>query len=141
MLTFLPLEEIDKMDGWEGSKLNEAKEILAYELTKLVHGEDEAQKAQSTARAIFSSGDAENMPTVEITNDDLRDGAIDIQAILVKAGLATSRSDARRSVEGGGVSVDGEKVTDPFMSFKPEDIGDGRVVKKGKKNFKKIIFG
>ena len=141
MLTFLPLEEIDKMDGWEGSKLNEAKEILAYELTKLVHGEDEAVKAQSTARAIFSSGDAENMPTVTITNDDLRDGAIDIQAILVKAGLATSRSDARRSVEGGGVSVDGEKVTDPFMSFKPEDLGDGRVVKKGKKNFKKIIFG
>ena len=140
MLTFLPLEEIDKMDGWEGSKLNEAKEILAYELTKLVHGEDEAVKAQSTARAIFSSGDAENMPTVTITNDDLRDGAIDIQAIIVKAGLATSRSDARRSVEGGGVSVDGEKVTDPFMSFKPEDLGDGRVVKKGKKNFKKIIF-
>ncbi len=141
MLTFLPLEEIDKMDGWEGSKLNEAKEILAYELTKLVHGEDEAVKAQSTARAIFSSGDAENMPTVTITNEDLRDGAIDIQAILVKAGLATSRSDARRSVEGGGVSVDGEKVTDPFMSFKPDDLGDGRVVKKGKKNFKKIIFG
>ncbi|MCR5602238.1 MAG: tyrosine--tRNA ligase [Lachnospiraceae bacterium] len=140
MLTFLPLEEIDKMDKWEGAQLNEAKEILAYELTKLVHGEDEAVKAQNAARAIFTSGDAADMPTVEITEADLKDGAIDIQAVLVKAGMATSRSDARRSVEGGGVTVDGEKVTDLFMSFKPEDIGDGRVIKKGKKTFKKIIY-
>ena len=140
MLTFLPLEEIDKMDKWEGAQLNEAKEILAFELTKLVHGEEEAVKAQNAARAIFTSGDSADMPTVEITSDDLKDGAIDIQAILVKAGMATSRSDARRSVEGGGVTVDGEKVTDLFLSFKPEDFGDGKVVKKGKKNFKKVVF-
>ncbi len=140
MLTFLPLEEIDKMDKWEGAQLNEAKEILAYELTKLVHGEDEAVKAQNAARAIFTSGDAADMPTVEITEADLKDGGIDIQAVLVKAGMATSRSDARRSVEGGGVTVDGEKVTDLFLTFKPEDFGDGKVVKKGKKNFKKVVF-
>ena len=140
MLTFLPLEEIDRMDKWEGAQLNEAKEILAYELTKLVHGEDEAVKARDAARAIFTSGDSADMPTVEIGEADLKDGAIDIQAVLVKAGMATSRSDARRSVEGGGVTVDGEKVTDLFMSFKPEDIGDGRVIKKGKKTFKKIIY-
>ena len=140
MLTFLPLDEIDKMDNWEGAKLNEAKEILAYELTKLVHGEEEAVKAQNAARAIFTSGDSADMPTVEINEADLKDGSIDIQAILVKAGMATSRSDARRSVEGGGVTVDGEKVTDLFMSFKPEDFGDGKVVKKGKKTFKKVIF-
>ena len=140
MLTFLPLEQIDEMDSWEGAKLNEAKEILAYELTKLVHGEDEAVKAKNTSTAIFSSGDSTDMPSVEISQEDLKDGVIDIQAILVKCGLATSRSDARRSIEGGGVSVDGEKVTDPFMSFSPDDIGDGRVIKKGKKNFKKVLF-
>lgn len=140
MLTFLPLEQIDEMDSWEGAKLNEAKEILAFELTKLVHGEEEAVKAKNTATAIFSSGDSTDMPSVEITADDLKDGAIDIQAILVKCDLATSRSDARRSIEGGGVSVDGEKVTDAFMSFTPDDIGDGRVIKKGKKNFKKVLF-
>ena len=140
MLTFLPLDEIDKMDKWEGAQLNEAKEILAYELTKLVHGEEEAVKAQNAARAIFTSGDSADMPTVEINEDDLKDGAIDIQAILVKAGMATSRSDARRSVEGGGVTVDGEKVTDLFLCFTPEELGDGRGVKKGKKNFKKVIF-
>lgn len=140
MLTFLPLDEIDKMDNWEGAQLNEAKEILAFELTKLVHGEEEAVKAQNAARAIFTSGDSADMPTVEITSEDLKDGAIDIQAILVKAGMATSRSDARRSVEGGGVTVDGEKVTDLFLSFGPSDFGDGKVVKKGKKNFKKVVF-
>ena len=140
MLTFLPLEEIDKMDAWEGAQLNEAKEILAFELTKLVHGEEEAIKAKNAAKAIFTSGDSADMPTVEITEADLKDGSIDIQAILVKAGMATSRSDARRSVEGGGVTVDGEKVTDLFFSFKPEDFGEGRVVKKGKKTFKKILF-
>jgi tyrosyl-tRNA synthetase len=140
MLTFLPLEEIDKMDAWEGEQLNEAKEILAFELTKLVHGEEEAIKAKNAAKAIFTSGDSADMPTVEITEADLKDGSIDIQAILVKAGMATSRSDARSSVEGGGVTVDGEKVTDLFLSFKPEDFGEGRVVKKGKKTFKKILF-
>ncbi|MBR5406327.1 MAG: tyrosine--tRNA ligase [Lachnospiraceae bacterium] len=140
MLTFLPLEEIDKMDSWEGAQLNEAKEILAFELTKLVHGEEEAIKARNAARAIFTSGDSADMPTVEIGEADLKDGAIDIQAILVKAGMATSRSDARRSVEGGGVTVDGEKVTDLFLSFAPADLKDGIVVKKGKKTFKKVIY-
>ncbi len=140
MLTFLPLEEIDKMDAWEGAQLNEAKEILAFELTKLVHGEEEAVKARNAAKAIFTSGDSADMPSVEITEADLKDGSIDIQAILVKAGMATSRSDARRSVEGGGVTVDGEKVTDLFLNFKPEDFGEGKVVKKGKKTFKKVIF-
>ncbi|MCR5406819.1 MAG: tyrosine--tRNA ligase [Lachnospiraceae bacterium] len=140
MLTFLPLDEIDKMDAWEGAQLNEAKEILAFELTKLVHGEEEAIKAENAAKAIFTSGDSADMPSVEITEADLKDGSIDIQAILVKAGMATSRSDARRSVEGGGVTVDGEKVTDLFLSFRPEDFGEGKVVKKGKKTFKKVLF-
>ncbi|MCR5686787.1 MAG: tyrosine--tRNA ligase [Lachnospiraceae bacterium] len=140
MLTFLPLDEIDKMNGWEGAKLNEAKEILAYELTKLVHGEEEAEKAQSASRAIFTSGDSDNMPTVEIEEADLKDGSIDIQAILIKCGFATSRSDARRCVEGGGVSVDGEKVSDPFYSIGSGDFGSGRIIRKGKKNFKKVIF-
>ena len=140
MLTFLPLDQIDSMDSWEGARLNEAKEILAFELTKLVHGQEEAEKAQNAARAIFSSGDAADMPTVEINESDLTDGAIDIMGILVKCGMATSRSDARRVVTGGGVSVDGEKISDPFMSFCPADLGDGRVVKKGKKSFKKVIY-
>ena len=140
MLTFLPLEEIDAMDKWEGAQLNEAKEILAYELTKLVHGDEEADKAKSAARAIFSAGDFSDMPTVEITPDDLRDGAIDIMQILVKCSFATSRSDARRTVEGGGVSVDGDKVTDIAFSLTPDDFGEGRVIRKGKKNYKKIVF-
>ena len=140
MLTFLPLEEIDKMDTWEGSQLNTAKEILAYELTKLVHGEEEAEKAQNAARSIFSSGDSVDMPTVEIGEDDLKEGKIDIQAILVKCGFATSRSDARRCVEGGGVSVDKDKITDAFQTFNADDFKEGRVIRKGKKNFKKVIF-
>ena len=140
MLTFLPLEEIDKMDSWEGAKLNEAKEILAYELTKLVHGEDEAVKAQNAARSIFSSGESADMPTLEIGSGDLKDGVIDIQDILIKCGFATSRSDARRCVDGGGASVDGEKITDAFKTFSPDDLKEGKVVKKGKKNFKKVIF-
>ncbi len=140
MLTFLPLDEIDKMDKWEGAQLNEAKEILAYELTKLVHGQEEADKAQSSAKAIFASGDFSDMPTLEITKDDLKDGVTDISAILVKCGFATSRSDARRCIDGGGVSVDGDKVSDPFMPFTPDDLADGRVIRKGKKNYKKVIF-
>jgi len=140
MLTFLPLEEIDKMDSWEGAKLNEAKEILAFELTKLVHGEEEADKAQKSARAIFTSGDFSDMPTAEIEAADLKDGAVDIQTVLIKCGFASSRSDARRCVEGGGVSVDGDKISDPFYSITPEDIGEGRVIRKGKKNFKKIVY-
>ncbi len=140
MLTFLPLEEIDKMDTWEGAQLNTAKEILAYELTKLVHGEEEAEKAQNAARSIFSSGDSVDMPTVEIGEDDLKEGKIDIQAILVKCGFATSRSDARRCVEGGGVSVDKDKITDAFQTFNADDFKEGRVIRKGKKNFKKVIY-
>ncbi len=140
MLTFLPLDEIDKMDSWEGAQLNTAKEILAYELTKLVHGEEEAEKAQNASRAIFTSGDSENMPEVYIGDDDLKDGTIDIQSILIKCQMATSRGDARRSIEGGGVSADKEKVTDIFQSFTPEDLAGGIVIKKGKKNFKKVIY-
>ncbi len=140
MLTFLPLDQVDEMDSWEGAKLNDAKEILAYELTKLVHGDEEADKAKASARAIFSSGDFSDMPTVDIVSDDLKDGCVDILQILIKCGFASSRSDARRTVEGGGVSVDGEKITDPFASFTSDEIGDGRVIKKGKKNYKKIVF-
>ena len=141
MLTFLPMEEIRKMDSWEGSRLNQAKEILAYELTKLVHGEEEAVKAQESSRALFSAGNAENMPTVQLTDDNFVDGAIDICGVLVAAGLATSRSEARRNVEQGGVTVNGEKVTDVKTSYAPSDFaGEGAVVKRGKKNFKKVTY-
>ena len=140
MLTFLPLEEIDKMDTWEGAQLNTAKEILAYELTKLVHGEEEAKKAQESARALFSQGNADNMPTTELEEADFQDGKIDILAVLVKSGQASSRSDARRAVTQGGVSVDGEKVTDITTTYAPADFdGEGKIVKKGKKNFRRIV--
>ena len=139
MLTFLPIEEIDKMNDWEGSKLNEAKEILAFELTKLVHGEEEAAKAQESARAIFSAGASAEMPTSEISEADLIDGAIDILSLLVKSGLVTSRSEARRAVEQGGVVVNNEKVTDIKTIFGEADFLDGMIVKRGKKNFRKIV--
>lgn len=140
MLTFLPLEEIDKMDAWEGAQLNTAKEILAYELTKLVHSEEEAKKAQEAARALFSQGAAADMPTTELTADDLTDGVIDVLTMLVKAELVPSKSEARRAVQQGGVAVDGEKVTDIYASFTKEALGgDGVVVKKGKKNFRKVV--
>ena len=141
MLTFLPLEQIDEMDSWEGSRLNDAKEILAYELTKLVHGKEEAENAKSAARAVFSTGAAENMPSESITEEDLKDGAIDIISMLVKAGLAGSRNEARRAIEQGGVTVDGEKVSDVFASFEAEKLrGSGVVIKKGKKSFKKLVL-
>ena len=141
MLTFLPLEEIDKMDAWEGAKLNTAKEILAFELTKLVHGEEEARKAQESARALFSQGAAAEMPTTELTEADLTDGNIDILTMLVKSGLVPSKSEARRAVQQGGVAVDGEKVTDIYAAFAGETLGgDGVVLKKGKKNFRKIVL-
>ena len=142
MLTFLPLEQIDEMDQWEGSQLNQAKEILAFELTKLVHGEEEAAKAQEGARALFAAGaSTENMPTFELSEEDFTDGAIDILSILNKSGLAASRSEARRNVEQGGVSVDGNPVKDIKAVFSREQFaGDGVVVKRGKKNFKKIIL-
>lgn len=141
MLTFLPIEEIDKMDGWEGAQLNTAKEILAYELTKLVHGEEEAEKAQESARALFSQGAAADMPTAELTADDLTDGAIDILTLLVKSGLVPSKAEARRAVQQGGVAADGEKVTDIHHIFEAGAFaGEGIVLKKGKKNFRKIVM-
>ena len=142
MLTFLPLEQIDEMDQWEGSQLNQAKEILAFELTKLVHGEEEAAKAQEGARALFAAGaSTENMPTFELSEEDFTDGTIDILSILNKSGLAASRSEARRNVEQGGVSVDGNPVKGIKAVFSREQFaGDGVVVKRGKKNFKKIIL-
>ena len=140
MLTFLPLEEIDKMDSWEGAQLNTAKEILAYELTKLVHGEEEAKKAQDSARALFSQGDAANMPTTTLTEEDLEDGCLDILTMLVKAELVPSKSEARRAVQQGGVSVDGEKITNIHEVFTEDAFKAGIVLKKGKKNFRKIVM-
>ena len=141
MLTFLPLEQIDEMDKWEGSQLNTAKEILAFELTKLVHGEEEATKAQESARALFSGGNAANMPTAVITEENLRDGEIDIMGLLVASGLCASRSEARRAVQQGGVAVNGEKVGSIEASYKPEDINkEDFVLRRGKKNYRKIIF-
>ena len=140
MLTFIPLEEIEKMESWEGSQLNEAKMILAYELTKLVHGEEEADKAKAGALAIFGgSGDSSNMPTVEIEDADFRDGYVDIQTLLVKAGLCQSRGDARRNVEQGGVTANDEKAT-LDTKFTKGDFGDGIVIRRGKKNFKKAVL-
>ena len=141
MLTFLPLEQIDEMDQWEGSQLNQAKEILAFELTKLVHGEEEASKAQEGARALFAAGaSTENMPAFELTEEDFSEGTIDILSILNKSGLAASRSEARRNVEQGGVSVDGNPVKDIKAVYSREQFGDGMIVKRGKKNFKKIVL-
>ena len=140
MLTFLPLEEIDAMDKWEGAQLNRAKEILAYELTKLVHGEEEAQKAQESARAIFSAGDSENMPSVSLTDADFTDGAIDILSMLVKAGLVASKGEARRAIEQGGVSADGEKVADTKATFTKDQIANGVVLRRGKKSYKKVTL-
>ena len=141
MLTFIPLEEIDKMDTWEGSRLNTAKEILAFELTKMIHGEEEAVKAQEAAKALFGgAGNSADMPTATLKDEDLTDGSIDILSILVKSGLVPTRNEGRRAVEQGGVSVDGEKVTDIKAVYTKEQMtGDGIVVKRGKKNFRKVI--
>ncbi len=140
MLTFLPLEEIDKMDTWEGAQLNTAKEILAYELTKLVHGEEEAEKAQAAAKALFADGGSD-APEAPVSEDDFRDGAIDILTMLVKSGLCPSRSDARRATEQGGVTVDGEKITDIRKAYTKEEVANGLLLKRGKKSFKKIVLG
>ena len=140
MLTFLPLEQIDEMDKWEGSQLNQAKEILAYELTSLVHGEEEAKKAQESARALFAGGAAAEMPTAELSDADLSDGSIDLLSIVQKSGLCASRSEARRNVEQGGVSVDGEIVKDIKSVYTKEQLsGEGIVVKRGKKNFRRVV--
>ena len=141
MLTFLPLEEIDAMESWEGAQLNQAKEILAFELTKLVHGEEEATKAREASHALFvGGGDSAHMPTVELSSADFADGDMDILSLLVKTELAPSRSDARRAVEQGGVSVADEKVTDIKTSYNADSFGaDGLVVKRGKKKFVKVV--
>ena len=142
MLTFLPLEEIDAMESWEGAQLNQAKEILAFELTKLVHGEEEANKAKEASHALFAGGgDSAHMPTLELTAADFADGDLDILALLVKAELAPSRSDARRAVQQGGVSVADEKITDIQTTYNADSFGaDGLMVKRGKKKFVKIII-
>ncbi|MCI6502196.1 MAG: tyrosine--tRNA ligase [Clostridia bacterium] len=140
MLTFLPLEQIDEMDHWEGSQLNRAKEILAYELTKLVHGEEEAEKAQAGARALFGSGDSSDMPVVELSADDFSDDKIDIGSLLVKAGLVASKSEARRNIEQGGVSVDGDKISDVKKSYTMSELKQGIVIKRGKKSYKKVVY-
>ena len=139
MLTFLPLERIQEMEAWEGSQLNKAKEILAYELTNLVHGEEEAIKAKDAAKALFSSGNAANMPSYTLKDEDLTDGSIDILSLLYVSGLVPSKSEARRAVQQGGVSVNGEKVTDIKTSYTASDFAEDMVLKKGKKNFRKIL--
>ena len=140
MLTFLPIEQIDEMDKWEGSKLNEAKDILAYELTQLVHGEEEAAKAREASKALFTTGSAANMPTETITDDIFTDGNVDILQLLTSANLATSRNEARRAVEQGGVSVNGEKVTDTHASYTKDDFAEEFILKKGKKKFCKVTL-
>lgn len=141
MLTFLPLEEIQAMEKWEGSELNKAKEILAFELTQLVHGTEEAQKAKEAAAALFAGGtNSENMPKTELTDNDFADGSIDILSLLVKAGMTASKSEARRAVEQGGVSVNGEKVTDVKAVFDKSAFAEEFVLKKGKKSFQKIVL-
>ena len=141
MLTFLPLEEIDEMDKWQGAELNKAKEILAFELTKMVHGEDEARKAEESAKALFGGAGTLEMPTSVITEADLRDGRIDIIGLLVAAGLVPTRSEGRRAVEQGGVSVDDEKITDIKKLYAPEDLaGDGLVLRRGTKSYKRVKF-
>ena len=139
MLTFLPLEQINEMDTWEGAQLNRAKEILAYELTALVHGEEEAKKAEASAKALFGAGADAEIPTSELSDEDFVDGVIDIGSILVKAGLVPSKSEARRAIEQGGVSCDNDKITDVRATFTKADLAEGKVFKRGKKSFRKVV--
>ena len=140
MLTFLPIEEIEAMESWEGSELNKAKEILAYELTKLVHGTEEADKALSAAKGIFGGNDTENMPSVTLSDADFKDGSIDVIQMLVAAGLVPTRSEGRRAIEQGGVTLNEEKITDVKTAFKKEELaGKEFILRRGKKNFKKVI--
>ena len=140
MLTFLPLEEIQAMESWEGSQLNRAKEILAFELTSLVHGEEEAKKAEESAKALFTGGNAQDMPTAVITAADLKEGKIDILGLLVSASLSKSRGEARRNVEQGGVTVNGDKITDIHTAYTLEEIkAKDFILKRGKKNFCRIV--
>ena len=140
MLTFLPLEQIDEMDKWEGSQLNRAKEILAYELTSLVHGEEEARKAEAAAKALFAGGEGAEIPTTALCEDDLTDGKLDLLTALVKAGLCASKSDARRNVQQGGVTVDDEKVTDIAAAFDADTLRKGVILRRGKKNYNKLLL-
>ena len=141
MLTFLPLEQINEMDSWEGSQLNTAKEILAYELTKLVHGDEEAEKAQAQAKALFGQGGGADAPTVEMTEEDfIFDGKTDILTMLVKSGLVKSKSEARQAVQQGGVSVDGEKIADIKTFYSKEDLAEGKLLRRGKKSYMRVIF-
>ena len=141
MLTFLPLEQIDDMAKWEGSQLNRAKEILAFELTAMVHGEEEAKKAEASAKALFSgAGASDNMPTTELTGADLNEGKIDILTLLVKSGLCTTKSDARRNVQQGGVTVDDVKVSDIAAAYDAETLKNGIVIRRGKKNYNKVLL-
>ena len=138
MLTFLPIEQINEMNSWEGSQLNTAKEILAYELTALVHGKEEAEKAQASAKALFGAGPGADVPTVSLADEDFVDGMVDILTVMVKAGLVKSKSEARQAVMQGGVSVDGEKVADIKTFYSKETVANGILVKKGKKSFMKV---
>ena len=141
MLTFLPLEQIREMESWEGSRLNQAKEILAFELTAMVHGEDEARKAEAAAKALFGGGSASaDMPTTELSETDLSEAATDIMTLLVKTGLCPSKSDARRNIQQGGVTANEEKITDIARSFTREELKQGIVLKRGKKSFHKVIL-
>ena len=141
MLTFLPLSEIDEMSSWEGSELNRAKEILAFELTKLVHGEEEAKKAEASAKALFAGGgSSEDMPTTELSEEDLTDGGVDILTLLVRTGLCSSKSDARRNVQQGGVTANDEKLADIGRTFSTDELRAGVVLKRGKKNFNKVVL-
>ena len=140
LLTFLPLEEIEKMESWEGSQLNTAKEILAFELTKMVHGEEEAVKAQESAKALFAGGSAANMPEAVLTEDNFLDGQIDILSVLVASGLCASRNEARRAVEQGGVSVNDEKVSDIKTVYTQSDFAEEFILKRGKKNFRRVVM-
>jgi tyrosyl-tRNA synthetase len=140
MLTFLPVEEIDKMDSWEGAQLNEAKDILAYELTKLVHGDEEADKARAAAKALFGAGDSALTPSVEVEEASLVDGAIDLNSLLVLGKMVPSKSEGRRAIEQGGVSVEGEKVTDVRALITRDQLATGVLIKRGKKSFCKFIL-
>ena len=141
MLTFLPLEQIDEMDKWEGSQLNTAKEILAFELTKLVHGEEEAKKAQDSARALFGGGPSADTPTTTLTSADLTDGKIDVITLFQKAGLIETRSDGRRAIQQGGLTIDEEKVSDFTVSFTEEELAKGLMLRRGKKKYMKVVLG
>ena len=140
MLTFLPIEEIDAMSNWQGEQLNRAKEILAFELTKLVHGDEEAEKAQASARSLFGAGGGDDAPVTELSDADFENGAIDVLTLFVKSGLVASKSEARRTVEQGGASIDGEKVTDIKMTLSRDDFADGKLLRRGKKNYRKMIL-